>query len=54
MTRKHFEEIAEAIRTSPHLDETCRSAAALAIMPALERINPRFNRSRFWEACGFE
>jgi len=61
MTRKDFELIAEAINearegaaTMPHGNRAYGAfAAAEAIAYALRRTNPRFEKARFMEACGF-
>jgi hypothetical protein len=58
MTRKHFEALAEALRTSYPLgmrdtytavagwETTCKSVAATC-----RQFNPSFNRARFLAAC---
>lgn len=61
MTRKDYVMIAEAINearegsaTMPHGDRSYGAfAAAEAIAYALRRNNPRFEKARFMEACGF-
>lgn len=49
MTRKHFEELAAIVRrsTQPSSIERITVAEELA-----EFWNPRFDRGRFFEACG--
>jgi hypothetical protein len=50
MSRKHFEAIAKAIKEITNADERKRAAEILASVCAAS--NPRFNRSRFLNACG--
>jgi hypothetical protein len=49
MFRKHFIKIARAI--SEITSENERREVALTCCAAFEVVNPRFNRSRFLEAC---
>lgn len=52
MTRKHFEELAAIVRrsTQPSSIERITVAEELAEFCATQ--NPRFDRGRFFEACG--
>ena len=50
MTRKHFKLIAEQIAMIADLE--ARMMAAQAVAAACRQDNPRFNPSRFYEACG--
>ena len=62
MTRKDFEAIAkslteerEFLMKSPQYEDAYRDAfdcAVWALADALGALNPRFDRSRFTEACG--
>lgn len=52
MSRKHF--ITLALEISYITDTTARRLAALAVANAAGRHNDRFDRSRFYEACGVE
>jgi hypothetical protein len=52
MTRKHFELIAEKIRTI--LDPNARLQAAVAVGSACIESNPRFDIDRFYAACGVQ
>lgn len=62
MTRKDFTLIADAIRNAseaagdyadPAMARNGTYEAASYIAHALRRDNPRFERARFMEACGF-
>jgi len=61
MTRKDYVLIAEALNSArldmkemPHGDRTYGTyQAAESIAYALRRTNPRFEKARFMEACGF-
>lgn len=50
MTRKDFEAIAQAIAKIEDLDTRVMIAEAMARTCA--QANPRFNMSKFYEACG--
>ena len=50
MTRKHFQVLADSIRTI--LDPHVRLNAAVAVASACKQMNPRFNADRFYAACG--
>ena len=50
MTRKDFEAIAQAIAKIADLETRVMIAEAMARTCA--RTNPRFDQSRFYEACG--
>jgi hypothetical protein len=50
MTRKHFTQIAEAIRRNI-ADSAQRKAIAEALVPALRASNERFNTQRFLDAA---
>ena len=64
MTKKDYELIAEAINEGYELaikdtdTMTPKSITAEYIVSTLcrnlERENPRFNRDKYWEACGLE
>lgn len=56
MTKKDFEFIASVIHNMPsHADSlrAQRQSCAAAFAERLAEINPRFNRERFLEACGY-
>lgn len=50
MSKKHF--IALAREISYITDETARKLAAMAVANAAAQSNDRFDRSRFYAACG--
>lgn len=50
MSRKHFQALADSIRTI--LDPHVRLNAAVAVASACKQMNPRFNPNRFFAACG--
>lgn len=50
MTRKHFEVLAKNI--SEIADRDARLIAAIAVARAAIEINPRFDPSKFYKACG--
>jgi hypothetical protein len=50
MTKKHFNALAEALRTIP--DESIRGVAARAVASACQQFNPRFDLTRFLKLCG--
>ena len=50
MTRKHFEAIAQTIKAIADAGERQRQAEAMANMCAQQ--NKRFDRARFFAACG--
>ena len=50
MTRKHFKLIAEQI--AQIVDLEARMMAAQAVAAACRQDNPRFDPSKFYEACG--
>ena len=54
MTRKDYNLIADAIRTqvAPHNDSNTVWQVANAISDSLALDNPRFDHSRFMQACG--
>ncbi len=52
MSRKHFETL--ALEISYITDITARRIAAMAVANAGARHNDRFDRSRFYAACGVE
>ena len=52
MTRKHFQVLAENIRTI--LDPHVRLNAAVAVATACQQMNPRFDADLFYAACGVE
>ena len=49
MTRKHFKEIAEAIRANIDSKQD-REICASALLPALKASNPNFDQYRFMDA----
>lgn len=49
-TRRHYEKVAEALRTLPYEDRNYTTALA----DMFERDNPKFNRSKFFEAINQE
>lgn len=50
MTRKHFQTLADSIRSI--LDPHVRLNAAVAVASACKQMNPRFKEERFFAACG--
>ena len=48
MTRKHFKATAETIKAANDKREIAEGLAAI-----FAKENPRFDRARFMEACGF-
>lgn len=50
MSKKDFETIADSIRTI--MDPHARLQAAVALVAACTKLNPRFDHQRFFEACG--
>jgi hypothetical protein len=50
MTRKHF--ILSAEQIAQIVDLEARMMAAQAVAAACRQDNPRFNPSKFYEACG--
>lgn len=50
LTRKHFQAAADDVRKIVDIFE--RRAAAEALAGHFERSNPRFDRDRFFAACG--
>ncbi len=50
MTRKHFNALAAAIRRIT--DAHARRVAAEAVAEICHQFNPRFDRERFFRACG--
>lgn len=50
MTRKHFQLLAEQI--AKIADPETRAMAAQAVAAACRNDNPRFNPTKFFEACG--
>ena len=54
MTRKHFQDLADTIL--PMWDEmppTYVKQFVLTLIPFLKRQNPRFDKQRFLDACGY-
>jgi hypothetical protein len=49
MTRKDFETLADSICTI--MDTHCRLQAAVAVVSACVKLNPRFDTQKFFEAC---
>lgn len=52
MTRKHFEFMADFIRTYPHPGAAARVSLSHALADMFEERNARFDRGRFLRACG--
>lgn len=50
MTKKHFEALAKYI--SGIIDPTMRLNAAIAVASACKEVNPRFDETKFFNACG--
>lgn len=53
MTRQDFELIAHAIKEAK-IDEEARAAVARSFAMDLSQTNARFNKDRFYTACGVE
>ncbi len=51
MTRKDFKEIADSVRREVAADDE-RESLADALCAYFKSVNPRFNRDRFFAACG--
>lgn len=51
MTRKYFKEIADSVRREVVVDDE-RKALADALCAYFKSVNPRFDRDRFFAACG--
>lgn len=49
MTRKHFKALAQAIASLPRQEDRDRLIAYW--LPYCQAVNPRFNPSRFIQAC---
>ena len=49
--RRHYEAIAETIRTMP-IDSVPRTVAAMTLADAFEQDHPSFDYKRFLKACG--
>lgn len=52
MTRKHFQALADSIRTI--MDPHVRLNAAVAVASACKQMNPNFKPDRFYAACGVD
>lgn len=52
MTKKHFEAIAQILRSN-HSPGQSSQAVATAMADYFASENPRFNRAQFLTACGF-
>lgn len=53
MTKQHFEEAARIVKfDSDHLTLTERTLIAHAFAALFATFNPRFDRARFYSACG--
>lgn len=53
MTKKHFEEAARIVKyDSAHLTPDERKLIANAFATLFATFNPRFDRARFYTACG--
>lgn len=53
MTRKHFKELANAIKYAT-VDDASRREMAEEISVVCYKFNPNFDKYRFLEACGVE
>jgi hypothetical protein len=53
LTRKHFEILAGKIAKLTLINRDVAHEMACDIADACEKDNPRFDRLRFFEACGF-
>lgn len=51
MTKMHFEAMAKEIKESNRPSNE-KAAAAHLFMRVAENFNPRFDKDRFWKACG--
>lgn len=66
MTRKHFEAIADALRTARpeapkkdgvdhgHANRSQWEADVVCVTTAISGFNPNFDRDRFFKACGLD
>ena len=58
MTRKDYWKFAEMLKNTPHLHDDAAESMWERIVIRTANIfqedNPRFNRERFYEACGLE
>jgi len=52
MTRKDFVAIADVIKNVPFTDKQDRVILSCRLVDMLSADNPRFDRTRFLEACG--
>ena len=53
-TRRHYEKVAEALRTLALEDRDYTVPAAAALADMFKQDNPKFNRSKFFEAINQE
>jgi len=53
MRRKDYQQIAEVIRVVEIRDEA-RYRIAVELAAALQKYNPRFDKVKFYKACGLE
>ena len=63
MTKKHFQTLADSLKnrvlSQPSIDtqETAQAQwehCVECVAQACKELNPRFNRDRFFKACGYE
>ena len=57
MTRKHFEALARELKARQPSTKDQRIGwfqAVSAVMSAAEQFNPRFDRKKFYAACGID
>lgn len=53
LTRKHFQMVADVlVDVAPYIPATRYAEVCGRFADALQRTNPRFQRSRFMSACG--
>lgn len=54
MTKKHFKEAARLVREAVNLDTQQRNLLAAYYVRLFQTFNARFDRERFYAACGLD